>query len=113
MNIDVLNFIAGHAREKLVFIARNNKLNPDTCLETIDEIISHKGNISTLTDEQQKYFISIIEPLVDDGFCEGAKHYFTTGNKCNGDVYIDDGCLSQCYMDENYICHTCNYDEKN
>lgn len=113
MKTEVLTFIANHAREKFKFIAEARKLDPDLCLNTIDEILKNEGNTITLTNQQTLCLKDLIEPLIAVSFCEGARHYISTGNRCHGDVYIDDGCLSQCYMDNNYICRVCNYDKKN
>lgn len=111
MNKAVLKFITNNAREKLIFIAKSKNLNPTICFSTLDKIIENEFDLQFLTDEQHFYLTNFIEPLVENGFCEGVWHYLATHYKCNGDVYIDEGYLSQCYMDIDFRCHTCSYDE--
>ena len=87
-------------------------LDPAFCLMTLGKIVENEGDLSALTEGQNYYVKNIIGPLVSDGFCEVVKYYLKTGYLCHGDVYIDDGYLSQCYMDSDFICHACDYDEE-
>jgi hypothetical protein len=111
MNLDVLNHIIKNEPERIEGLAAETGQDAQAGLGIAAQVLSKKGDVSTLSQKQKFVFDKCVRPLIEAVPCEGVIGYNDDGeDTCSHGGVIDDESLLRCYQEDEFMCQNCRYD---
>ncbi|MCL1122016.1 hypothetical protein N7V09_14215 [Shewanella seohaensis] len=116
MNLDVLGFLIEN-ESYIEDMAESANIDSSISIGIAKLLYVNGGNLSILKGKQTYHYERVIRPLLENVQCEGPIGMMDDedGNwvsSCVNGGIIDDESLYQSYLEEDFKCQICRYDQE-